>query len=415
MSILLDIHPKETSGETANPARTTRLLLKLLRACQPISRIDLARRLNVNRSTVTDIFKPLIAAGIIREEPFQTAENNRAQGRPPIALSFNDARDYFVGLNLGVRSTQVGLTTLSGEILAEEEFQTPPDSAQALARARKTIEELCAKIKDRRLRVIGVACPGMIDAARRNLIFAPHLDWHNIPVADKLQFVDELKGGKKDFVPVIVENDATAAALYEARIKIGESENRLLNNFILVRSGTGIGVGIVLESEVYRGTGVGTGLAGEFGHMTIMAGGKSCVCGNRGCWEKYASASSAASLYAGERAQFGNEKTLRFVEIVARAAGGEVRARRTLERIGEYLGIGIGNVIMGIGIPHVIVSGRLVYGWNFIKEPLLEAIGKSMVGKLTSWTVEAGEPKGAAIGGALEVAVEEFLMHGLTS
>ncbi|MGI9035314.1 MAG: ROK family protein [Pyrinomonadaceae bacterium] len=148
--------------------------------------------------------------------------------------------------------------------------------------------------------------------------------------------------------------------------------------------------------------------------MTIVAGGKPCACGNRGCWEKYASAASAASLYTGDRAVHANEKLPRFVEIVGRAEGGEIRAQKTLEKIGEYLGIGIANVIMGIGVPHVIISGRLVYGWKFINQPLREAIKKSIVGKMHNWTIECGEPKGSALGGALEVAIEEFIANGLS-
>jgi len=181
-----------------------------------------------------------------------------------------------------------------------------------------------------------------------------------------------------------------------------------------VRSGTGIGVGLILDGEIYRGSGSGTGIAGEFGHMTIVADGKPCACGNRGCWEKYASASSASALYVGDRPQT-RDKQLRFVEIVARAEVGEVRARRTLEKIGHYLGIGIANVIMGIGISQVVVSGRLVYGWTHIKEPLRDAIKKSIVGKTADWTVVCGEPKGSALGGALEVAVEEFISRGFVS
>jgi len=143
--------------------------------------------------------------------------------------------------------------------------------------------------------------------------------------------------------------------------------------------------------------------------MTIVAGGKQCVCGNRGCWEKYASAASAASLYMGDRPLRRGETVPRFVEIVTKAENGEIRSRKTLEMIGDYLGIGIANVIMGLGIPRVIVSGRLVYGWQFIKEPLYNAIRRSIVGRIEGWSVEAGEPVGAAIGGALEVAVDEYI------
>ena len=378
--------PENSADAGISPAKTTRMLLRLLRAAQPISRVEIARRLNVNRSTITDITKPMIKSGLVREAAVESSENVRVQGRPPIGLSFIDNQDFFVGLNLGVRHSQVGLTTLSGEILAETEFATPADSAQAVKLAQDKIKEMCAEVEGRTLRTIGVSVPGPVDALRRKLLYAPHLGWKDTAIADELQ-----KGlfGKTEAVPITVENDATAAAIYEARLKMRDPASNPASNFILVRSGTGIGVGLVLDGEIYRGSGSGTGIAGEFGHMTIVADGKPCACGNRGCWEKYASASSASALYVGDRPQ-AQDKQLRFVEIVGRAEGGEVRARRTLEKIGHYLGIGIANVIMGIGISQVVVSGRLVYGWTHIKEPLRNAIKKSIVGKTADWTVICG-------------------------
>lgn len=407
--------PLSSATNSATQAKSPRLLLRLLRAAQPISRVELARRLGLNRSTVTDIFKPLIAAGVVIEEPVPLASGSgRALGRPPLSLTFNAERDFFVGVNIGVRRSQVGLTTLSGEMLAEEDFQTPAEHPSAIALVRASIERLRAKVPGHKLRVIGVSVPGPTDAERRQLLYAPHLGWNNVPVADALRFdANSEKSASRNFVPVVVENDSTAAAMYEARLRLGDMTGEIPNNFILVRSGTGIGVGLVLGGEVYRGTGKGAGLAGEFGHMTIVAGGKPCACGNRGCWERYASASSASSLYMGERLQMGGMSAPRYVEIVARAEAGELRAQRTLERIGEYLGIGIGNVIMGFGVPRVIVSGRVVYGWKFIQEPLRCAVAQSMAGKLVGWSVEPGEPRGAGLGGALEIAVDEFLTSGL--
>jgi predicted NBD/HSP70 family sugar kinase len=378
-------------------AKKSGLLLRLIRAAQPITRTEIASRLEIDKSTVTENVKPLIESGIIREETLDA----RGQGRKPRVLSFVDENDYFIGVNLGVRSSQVGITTLRGEITDEVNYPTPPEATIALRQARRHIEELYRNNKDRRLRVIGVSVPGMVDTDRRGLIFAPNLNWRDVDIAKALQI-------DKD-VQVVVENDATAAAMYEARLKIRDSGDGLLSDFILVRSGTGIGVGLVIGSEVYRGSGAVRGVAGEFGHMTIVAGGKPCVCGNRGCWEKYASAASAASLYMGDRPPRGGETIPRFVEIVSKAENGDIRSRKTLEKIGDYLGIGIANVIMGVGIPRVIISGRLVYGWNFIREPLNAAIERSIVGKIDGWSIEAGEPAGAAIGGALEVAVEEYL------
>lgn len=368
-------------------------LLRLIRAAQPITRIEIASRLGIDRSTVTENVRPLIAQGILRED----ADYDANRSRRSRFISFNRSNIYFAGVNLGVRRSQIGLTTLSGDITDEIDFETPADPAAALRLAKNGLNDLIAANPGRELSMIGVSVPGMTDAGRQRLIFAPNLEWRDLNIAESLRVNDQ--------VPVIVENDSTAAAMYEARLKIQDSEDGLMTNFILVRSGTGIGVGLVIGGQIFRGSGI----AGEFGHMTIVAGGKPCVCGNRGCWEKYASAASAASLFLGGRPPAKGESIPRFVEIVSKAEVGDTRSRRTLEKIGDYLGIGIANVIMGIGIGRVIISGRLVFGWQFIEEPMKEAIRRSIVGKVQGWTVEAGEPVGSAIGGALEVAVEEYL------
>ena len=381
------------NGKSAGSIGKANQMLRLIRAAQPISRVSIASRLAIDPSTVSENVKPLLACGILREESiFDRVERRRSR-----MLSFSVDTPHFVGVNLGVRHSQVGLTSLRGEITDEIDFETPSDPKKALDLAREHLEAIVRREPDRRLGMIGVSVPGMTDSARQKLIFAPHLDWRDLDIARAFRINDR--------VGVVVENDSTAASLYEARLKIRDTEDGLLTNFILVRSGTGIGVGLVIAGQIYRGNGI----AGEFGHMTIVAGGKPCVCGNRGCWEKYASAASAASLYLGDRPPAPGETVPRFVEIVAKANVGDIRSKRTLEKIGEYLGIGIANVIMGIGIPRVIISGRLVYGWKFIEAPIKDAINRSIIGNVTGWSVEAGEPVGSAIGGALEVAVEEYL------
>jgi len=368
------------------------MILRLIRAAQPIAAVEIAKRLGIENSIVTDHVKPFIKRGILIEK---TLENTGKRGRR--VLSLVDENDYFIGVNLGVRGSQVGLATLNGDIRNEDDFETPADAKTALRMVRERIEKLFDSNPGRQLRMIGVSVPGMTDADRRNLLYAANLNWRDVGIADALQINDSVK--------VVVENEANAAAMYEARLNMRGSDEDSVRDFVLVRSGTGIGVGLVIGSEVYRGSGI----AGEFGHMTIVAGGKPCVCGNRGCWEKYASAASAASLYLGDRPPARGESVPRFVEIVSKAENGDNRSRRTLEKIGDYLGIGIANVIMGVGIPHVIISGRLVHGWKFIKKPLHEAIERSIVSKVGRWSVEAGEPVGSAMGGALEVAVEEYL------
>jgi predicted NBD/HSP70 family sugar kinase len=401
-----DIALQDNSSLSGDTART---MLRIVSAAQPISRVDLARRLEVNRSTVTGIVKPLIASGVLYEAaPKQGAA--RRLGRPAIGLSLRGDRSLFIGVNIGVRRTQVGAATTDGQLLAEESFDTSSDSNATLAQTNSSVERLRNAMPERSLISVGVSVPGPTDAERKALLFAPQLGWRDVAVADALSIGEKRRTSHSHGrVPVIVENDATAAAMYEARRRLRDCNPRERNDFVLVRAGTGIGVGLVFGGEVYRGTGTDRGLLGEFGHMTIVAGGKRCACGNRGCWEVYASAASAASLYAGERISAGGETPPRFVEIVARAEAGESRAQSTLERVGEYLGIGISNVITGVGVSQVVVSGRVVLGWKFVQKSLQEAVARTMAGRLSHWSVEPGQPTGAGLGGALEVAIEHYL------
>jgi predicted NBD/HSP70 family sugar kinase len=387
------------SGDTA------RTMLRIVRAAQPISRVDLARRLEVNRSTVSEIVTPLIASGVLREAA--PAEAAHRRGRPPIGLTLRSNGSFVVGVNIGVRRTQVGAATTNGRMLDEESFDTPSDPNIALTRINSVIARLQDSMRERYLISIGVSVPGPTDAKRRQLLFAPHLGWRDVPIADALSIVNSSNSRKG--VSIIVENDATAAAIYEARRRLRARAPMEQNNFILVRAGTGIGVGLVLGGEVFRGTGTDRGLMGEFGHMTIVAGGALCACGNRGCWEVYASAAGAASLYLGAGGSATGQTPPRFIEIVQRARTGDLRAQTTLERVGENLGIGISNVITGLGVSRVVISGRIVHGWKFLHKSLEEAVDRTMAGRLSNWSIEPGQPTGAGLGGALEVAIEHHL------
>src|SRR2546423_4694940 len=152
---------------------TTRAMLRMVRAAQPISRADLARRLDVHRSTITEMVKPLLASGLLREA---APEPIRARvGRPPIGLSLREESTFFIGVNIGVRRSQVGAALVDGQMLGEESFDTPSDSDTALSHVRASVERLRAALPDRTISAIGVSVPGPTDAERTRLLFAPHL------------------------------------------------------------------------------------------------------------------------------------------------------------------------------------------------------------------------------------------------
>ena len=376
-----------------NMDQTTHELLRIVRASQPIPRVAVARRLGLHRRRITVLVKPLIDSGVLREgapEP-----NMRRVGRPPIGLSLRSKNHFLLGVNIGVNQTQLGGATVDGNLIFEASFATPRDPETTLSQIRSSIRRFERELPDQELMVVGISVAGPTDIEDGRLLYAPHQGWRDVPVAKHL--------GLK--VPVLVENNATAAAIYESQRRRRRAVTPTAGDFVLVRAGTGIGVGLVVGGEVFRGA---TDIAGEFGHMTIVAGGKSCSCGNLGCWERYASAASAVELYQGEtRARL--DSNLRFSDVVTRANAGERRAQVTLNRVGTYLGIGIGNVICGLGVPHVVLSGDLVHGWKFIEEPARAAIAKSLCGRLSNWSLVAGETHGSELGGALEVAIEHYL------
>ena len=392
-------HKKDSNNSAtsvnAMPAQTTRDLLRIVRAAQPIPRVAVARRLGVHRRRITVLVKPLLDSGVLREgSPDRTI--SRGAGRPPIGLLFRTESEFLIGVNIGDSEIRLGAATVDGRLLSEAKFPTPTDPETALDQIRIAIDAQQKAMPERQLGVIGISVPGPTDVEHGLLLYSPRLGWRDLPIAERL--------GVK--VPVIVENNATAAAVYESQRRRGRSAD---GDFVLVRAGTGIGVGLVIGGEVFRGT-TPADIAGEFGHMTIVAGGKSCPCGNYGCWERYASAASAVELYTGDTQRARLRSSLRYTDLVARARAGERRAVVTLERVGSHLGIGIANVICALGVPHIVLSGELVHGWQFIETAARSAIAMSLCGRLSQWTLEAGETHGAELGGALEVAIEHYLL-----
>jgi len=335
--------------------------------------------------------------GILREgAPDPTIV--RRVGRPAIGLSLKSETEFLIGINIGVSQMRLGAAMVDGTLLAEDTMPTPREASAALSEIRVWIQKQRARFADRELVVVGISVAGPTDVDRGKLLYAPHLGWRDVAIGDRLNV----------HAKVLVENNATAAAIYEAQRRRARSTTRNAGDFVLVRAGTGIGVGLVTEGEVYRGT-TGPDIAGEFGHMMIVAGGKQCSCGNFGCWERYASTVSAVELYGGDRSRSSFRSNMTFDEIVLRAAAGERRAQTTLERVGTHLGIGIGNVICGLGVPDVVLSGDLLRGWKFIEGPARTAIAMSLCGKLSRWSLEAGDSRGSELGGALEVAIEYYL------
>ena len=196
---------------------------------------------------------------------------------------------------------------------------------------------------------IGVSLPGRIDATSGKFVFAPNLGWRAEDLKERLQAATGLD--------VSLENAANACALSEYWFG-GHPEG--VRNLVVVTVSEGIGVGMIINGQLVRGT---SGLAGEFGHVTIDEEGPQCRCGNRGCWEVFAS-NSAAIRHYNETAQETEVKT--YGELLALAHQGNPHASRTLKRTAEYLGKGIAMLVTGLAPDVILIVGDATHAWNMI-------------------------------------------------
>ncbi len=286
------------------------LVLHQLRLHAPLSRADLAKRIGLNRSTISSIIAQLLEEGFVHETELQTDK----VGRPGLSLELNPEGGCALGVEIGVQFVHVILTDFVANIqwrrrirIAETEPQeTYLHIAQEMARQALT------KANELEMRVlgIGICLPGMVDVRTGELKYAPNLKWHDIPIRQK--WVERFG------LPVFVENDANAAAMGEYYFGVA----RDAPNFIYLSAGAGLGGGIVIDGQLFRGRG---GFAGEIGHMTIDPNGEPCICGKRGCWETLVGPRTVIEKYK-QRSDWGGPSTLRqdledigFAEIVEAA------------------------------------------------------------------------------------------------
>src|SRR5205085_2703002 len=286
-------------------------------------------------------------------------------GRPPTMLRLRAAGPVAIGVAVGTVQTIVATSDLGGRVLEQEEFPTARNSDELLRRVVGSIRKLMrGKIRGS-IEGIGVSLPGLVDHETGNALFIPYFKWRDWGVK---RAVEEATG-----LPVVVDNDANAAAL--AELWFGRPEIREVRDFIMVLIEEGVGTGIVFDGQVYRGE---SGSAGEFGHMTIGEGAPvACADGSRRCWEAFASERAALARYEKLMPGLNSKSSIKFNQLVDRALKGEQAAQSALKETAYYLGIGIANLIQGLSPEAVIVGGPMVRAWSLIAEDTRQAVEKS--------------------------------------
>lgn len=346
--------------QTANPETVKSvnrtITLDLVRQLQPISRADIARVSGLNRSTISAIVYELLEEGLLVETG---PSESGGRGRPGILLQLNADNMKCIVIDVGVRESRL----LMGDVLANIECLTSfPTPCNPNMFVRQCCEELDGVFQDKHpkgLRGITISLPGLIDRNSGLVCIAPNLGWYDLDLG--------VRFAERYGLPVYVENEAKLCAIAE----MYHGATRVEPNYAFISVTEGLGVGLVLNNELYQGV---SGAAGEFGHMLIDPNGPRCGCGKHGCWETFASETASVRYYLGlsdghafsppEAAVVGFER------IISDAKNGDVRALSTIERMSHYLGVGIANIVNGLNLKLIIMGGRILQAWNFV-EPVL--------------------------------------------
>ncbi len=325
------------------------LVLQLIMEKEPISRADIAQVSGLNKATVSSLVNELLEEELI----YESGPGESSGGRRPVILHFNKIAGYSIGIDIGVNYILCVLTDLKGNIVIEKNQTVHTTSyATTIEIVKEMIQSLIAEMPSSRYGIvgIGVGVPGIVNI-EGTVLLAPNLGWKNIQIKKDLEDVFH--------VPVIIENEANAGAFGEQQFGIGQN----YQNIIYISAGIGIGVGIILNNELYQGK---NGFSGEMGHMIIDINGKPCNCGSRGCWEVYAS-EQALLEKAGE-----NSNSLE--NLIQLANSDDKNAHNLFTEIGAYLGYGINNIINTFNPDQVIIGNRLSMAKDWIEQPILSTI-----------------------------------------
>jgi glucokinase len=294
-------------------------------------------------------------------------------------------KSYILCIHIGVIRTHSAIVKINNnqlEIVNRSTIERQGTSKEQIInivnnQVSKFINE--STIDQQQILGTGISTAGPVDIQRKQILFLPNLDM--------VSFDIEKEFGKTFPSPIYIDNDANAVAL--AEIKYGKGKET--KNFISVLISTGIGAGIVINNDIYRGS---TGTAGEIGHQIINYGGASCHCGNNGCWEAYASGRAIVERMQHQisigQSQNSNliliskKNELTYIDICNAADKQDSLSIAILKENGKYIGIGIANLINIFDPDKIILCGGLARAYKYFEEKLKKEIENIIPKKLSS-------------------------------
>jgi glucokinase-like ROK family protein len=381
-------------------------ILEELRTCHALSRSGLAANTGLNASTVSNIVNDLLNEKLIRETDWQQPDI----GRPRRMLEINPEGGCALGVEINVDYLLAILTDFTASVLWKKRVSISPDDSleEIITKLETLIQEGISTDEASRLNQlgIGVGVPGLVDYSNGVLRVAPNLGWYDVPLLNILR--------NRFQVPIIVENEANAAALGEYYFGAAHG----VENFIFLSAGYGLGGGIVLDGKLFRGS---HGYASELGHVTFDAGGEICGCGNRGCWETFVGPrvvernvrrtlrTGAASIM--RRMAEGELEQVTFDIVLEAAHQGDEVALSALHENGRYLGIGVANLINIFNPEMVVLGGALNLASPFILPVIEQTLEANALppNKENVSIVASTHQTDASVMGAVALVLDEVL------
>ncbi|MGB9896529.1 ROK family protein, partial [Thermanaerothrix sp.] len=323
-------------------AHNRSIILNAIKSHGDISRAEIARLTGLSPATVSAITAELIAENLVLEH----AEGDSSGGRPPILLRLNPGGGFVVGIKVTEWHLIGALTDLTATVIAKQSSDLPALSLDDVLEGVVNMVSHLTRVggvRKKQLLGVGLGLAGVVDGNRGVLKYSPTFGWRDIPLRDLLQ--------ARLRVPVYVDNDVNTLTLSEKWFGTA----RTVENFLVVTLGRGVGMGIVVQGQIYRGHGGG---AGEFGHIVVDPQGPVCACGGRGCLETLV-ADPGLLRQAQEAWQRGelSAPVTKIEDLVALAEAGDESARHIFARAGDVLGVQIANLINVFDPAMVIIGG----------------------------------------------------------
>lgn len=355
----IDVNAFTRATRTTGRDINRQIVLTLLHEHQPMSRADLARRMNMPRGRITSLVAELLEEGVIVEG--DTIDVPR--GRKPKMLRIRTQDRLAIAIDVRFSRTYLMLSDFGGIQIALESFRTLMDPNELVAELAGRIERLLRAYGSQgNCEGIGLVVPGMVDQRTGRVLNAPQLGWREIDIRDALA---EATG-----LPAFIENAPISCALAQMWLSDNGGDG---GNFVYVSIFEGVGAGVVVNGQVVRGH---SHSAGELGHSLVDPNGPTCMCGARGCLEAHTSNLATLARYldvemgSDEMRSLLEDSKLTISDLITRARTGDKKARAAIEATGHFLGLGLSTTVNALNPPRIYLAGDIVGAWDIIEPPL---------------------------------------------